>query len=49
LRPGAKFPPFLIARYGVELLEKLISGLQGAVLPYLKTDLALNYRKSGFC
>ena len=37
----------LIALYGVELLDELIYGLQGAVLPYLKTDLALNYTQVG--
>jgi FSR family fosmidomycin resistance protein-like MFS transporter len=38
---------FLLALYGVELLDELIFGLQGAVLPYLKTDLALNYTEIG--
>ena len=37
----------LLALYGVELLDELIYGLQGAVLPYLKTDLALNYTQVG--
>ncbi|MCI0477656.1 MAG: hypothetical protein L0Y55_15530, partial [Anaerolineales bacterium] len=37
----------LIALYGVELLDELIYGLQGAILPYLKTDLALNYTEIG--
>ena len=37
----------IIALYGVELLDELIYGLQGAVLPYIKTDLALNYTEIG--
>jgi len=38
---------FIAALYGVELLDELIYGLQGAILPYLKTDLALNYTEIG--
>ncbi|MEW5718346.1 MAG: MFS transporter [Chloroflexota bacterium] len=38
---------FIAVLYGVELLDELIYGLQGAILPYLKTDLALNYTEIG--
>jgi len=38
---------FIATLYGVELLDELIYGLQGAILPYLKTDLALNYTEIG--
>ncbi len=38
---------FLLALYGVELLDELIYGLQGAILPHLKTDLALTYTEIG--
>ena len=41
------FALFIIALYGVELLDELIYGLEGAVLPYLKTDLALTYTQVG--
>ncbi len=41
------FALFFIALYGVELLDELIYGLQGAVLPYLKTELALTYTQVG--
>jgi FSR family fosmidomycin resistance protein-like MFS transporter len=37
----------IVTLYGVELLDELIYGLQGAILPYLKTDLALNYTEIG--
>lgn len=33
--------------YGVELLDELFYGLQGAVLPYLRDDLALTYTQVG--
>jgi len=38
---------FIIALYGVELLDELIYGLQGAVLPHLRDDLALTYTEVG--
>ncbi len=38
---------FVAVLYGVELLDELIYGLQGAILPYLKIDLALNYTEIG--
>src|SRR3990172_4288795 len=38
---------FIIALYSVELLDELIYGMQGAVLPYIKTDLALTYTQVG--
>ena len=38
---------FLFALYGVELLDELVYGLQSAVLPQLKNDLALNYTEVG--
>ncbi len=41
------FALFIVALYGVELLDELIYGLEGAVLPYLKTDLALTYTQIG--
>ncbi len=37
----------LVALYGVELLDELIYGLVGAVLPSLKSDLALSYTEVG--
>jgi FSR family fosmidomycin resistance protein-like MFS transporter len=33
--------------YGAELLDELIYGLHGAVLPYLKTDFELSYTQIG--
>lgn len=41
------FALFIIALYGVELLDELIYGLQGAVLPTLKIELALSYTQIG--
>ncbi|MGE5265339.1 MAG: MFS transporter, partial [Acidobacteriota bacterium] len=38
---------FIAVLYGVELLDELIYGLQGAVLPDLKSDLALTYTEVG--
>lgn len=38
---------FVIALYGTELLDEFIYGLQGAVLPHLKSDLALTYTQVG--
>lgn len=38
---------FVVALYGVEFLDELIYGLHGAVLPYLKADLALTYTQVG--
>ncbi|MBI3536517.1 MAG: MFS transporter [Chloroflexi bacterium] len=38
---------FLFALYGVEFLDELIYGLQSAVIPYIKTDLALTYTQIG--
>jgi MFS transporter, FSR family, fosmidomycin resistance protein len=37
----------LVVLYGVELLDELIYGLDGAVLPRLKDDLALSYTQIG--
>ena len=37
----------VMALYAVELLDELIYGLYGATLPFLKTDLALNYVQIG--
>ncbi|MGB8645374.1 MAG: MFS transporter [Anaerolineae bacterium] len=37
----------LVALYGVELLDELIYGLVGAVLPSLKNDLTLSYTQVG--
>ncbi len=37
----------LAVLYGVELLDELIYGLVGAVLPSVKTDLALSYTQVG--
>jgi len=37
----------VIVLYGVEFLDELIYGLQGAILPYLKSDLALTYTEVG--
>ncbi len=38
---------FVIVLYAVEFLDELIYGLHGAVLPYLRTDLALSYTQIG--
>ncbi|MBM4424179.1 MAG: MFS transporter [Chloroflexi bacterium] len=38
---------FVIALYSVEFLDELIYGMVGAVLPHLKTDLALTYTQVG--
>ena len=38
---------FTAILYGVELLDELIYGLDGAVLPLLKTDFALSYTQVG--
>ncbi len=38
---------FLLALYGVEFLDELIYGLQSAVLPSIKSDLALTYTQIG--
>lgn len=38
---------FVLALYSVELLDEFIYGLQGAVLPHLKTSLALTYTQVG--
>lgn len=38
---------FLVALYGVEFLDELVYGLQGAVLPFLRNDLALTYTEIG--
>jgi FSR family fosmidomycin resistance protein-like MFS transporter len=38
---------FVAVLYGVELLDELIYGLDGAALPYLKTDFALTYTQVG--
>ncbi len=37
----------VLVLYGVELLDELIYGLHGAVLPQLKSDLALTYTEIG--
>ncbi|MBI5035216.1 MAG: MFS transporter [Chloroflexi bacterium] len=37
----------ILILYGVELLDELIYGLQGAILPYLRDDLALSYTEVG--
>ncbi len=42
-----RLPLFLLALYGVELLDELIYGLHSAVVPYFKTDLALTYTQVG--
>lgn len=42
-----RLPLFLMALYGVELLDELIYGLHSAVVPYFKTDLALTYTQVG--
>lgn len=41
------FALFIVALYGVELLDELIYGLEGAVLPTLKNELALTYTQVG--
>lgn len=41
------FQVSILILYGVELLDELIYGLQGAVLPYLRDDLALSYTQVG--
>ncbi len=38
---------WIVILYGVELLDELIYGLQGAVLPFLRDDLALTYTEVG--
>ncbi|MBI3915153.1 MAG: MFS transporter [Chloroflexi bacterium] len=38
---------FLLALYGVEFLDELIYGLHGAVVPEIKSDLALTYTQIG--
>ncbi len=40
-------PPSLFALYGVEFLDEFIYGLQGAILPKLRDDLALTYTEVG--
>lgn len=40
-------PLFVLALYGAELLDELIYGLHSAVVPYIKTDLALTYTQVG--
>lgn len=42
-----RLPLFIIVLYAVELLDELIYGLHSAVLPYIKTDLALTYTQIG--
>lgn len=37
----------IVILYGVELIDELIYGLQGTVLPYLRDDLALTYTEIG--
>jgi MFS transporter, FSR family, fosmidomycin resistance protein len=37
----------VLVLYGVELLDELIYGLRGAVLPQIKSDLALTYTEIG--
>lgn len=39
--------PDLIALYAIELLDEFIYGLQGAILPKLRDDLALTYTQIG--
>ena len=43
----SSFPLFIVVLYAVEFLDELIYGLEGAVLPYLKIDLALSYTQIG--
>jgi FSR family fosmidomycin resistance protein-like MFS transporter len=38
---------FVLVLYSVEFLDELIYGMHGAVLPFLKTDLALTYTQVG--
>jgi FSR family fosmidomycin resistance protein-like MFS transporter len=40
-------PVSVLILYGVEFLDELIYGLQGAILPYLRDDLALSYIEIG--
>lgn len=41
------FALFIGLLYAVEFLDELIYGLEGAALPYIKTDLALSYTQIG--
>ncbi len=40
-------PPSLFALFGVEFLDEFIYGLQGAIIPKLRDDLALSYTQIG--
>jgi FSR family fosmidomycin resistance protein-like MFS transporter len=41
------FPVAILALYGVELLDEFVYGLQGAVIPKIRDDLALTYTQIG--